>query len=38
MGPWAEDGIDTYIERDGSNVSFGQKQLLSLARAMLQRA
>lgn len=27
-----KDGIDTYIERDGSNISFGQKQLLSLAR------
>lgn len=28
----SKDGIDTYIERDGSNISFGQKQLLSLAR------
>eukprot|EP00438_Fugacium_kawagutii_P029933 Skav232679 [mRNA] locus=scaffold698:359075:359879:+ [translate_table: standard] len=34
--PRHQDGIDTHIERDGSNISFGQKQLLSLARAMLQ--
>lgn len=31
------DGIDTYIERDGSNVSFGQKQLLSLARMVVRQ-
>lgn len=29
-----EDGIDSAIDRDGSNISFGQKQLLSLARAL----
>eukprot|EP00434_Breviolum_minutum_P020734 symbB.v1.2.018286.t1/scaffold1381.1/size245675/3 len=31
------DGIDTYIERDGSNISFGQKQLLSLARMVVRQ-
>jgi len=31
------DGIDTYIERDGSNISFGQKQLLSLARMVARQ-
>ncbi|CAK9013622.1 unnamed protein product [Durusdinium trenchii] len=31
------EGIDTHIERDGSNISFGQKQLLSLARMVVRQ-
>ncbi|CAJ1399618.1 unnamed protein product [Effrenium voratum] len=31
------DGIDSAIDRDGSNISFGQKQLLSLARMVVRQ-
>jgi len=31
------DGIYTHIDRDGSNISFGQKQLISLARMVLRQ-
>lgn len=31
------DGIDTQLERDGSNLSFGQRQLLSLARMVIRQ-
>ncbi len=32
------DGLDTNIQKGGSNLSVGQKQLLCLARAILKRA
>jgi len=31
------DGLDTHVDRDGSNVSFGQKQLISLARMVIRQ-
>lgn len=31
------DGIDSQLERDGSNLSFGQRQLLSLARMVIRQ-
>ncbi|CAE7384384.1 ABCB12 [Symbiodinium natans] len=31
------DGIHTHVDRDGSNISFGQKQLISLARMVIRQ-